>query len=79
MRSGSNRALAAAVLALCGLSHVLPLFFAIAGAVVLLLMNLDWRRVRWTVPVLVVAGLLIAFWALPFEFRLPYATNMGYG
>ena len=29
-------------------------------------------------PVLVVGGALIAFWALPFYVRLPYATNMGY-
>jgi phosphomannomutase len=41
-------------------------------------MRFDRRRVQWTLPVLVVGGLLIAFWALPFYVRLPYATNMGY-
>jgi hypothetical protein len=78
MSTGRNRALAAVVLALCGLSHILPLFFAIGGAGVLFVMSLDFRRLRWSIPVLGTGGLLIAFWALPFEYRLPYATNMGY-
>jgi hypothetical protein len=79
MKTGRNRALAAVVLALCGLSHILPLFFALVGAGVWFLMTGDWRRLRWSLPVLVTGGLLIAFWALPYEYRLPYATNMGYG
>jgi phosphomannomutase len=82
MQDGKHRASAAVVLAGCGLSHILPLFFALAGAVVMLAMNLvvtrDLRRLRWAVPAVVTGGLLIAFWALPFYFRLPYATNMGY-
>ena len=41
-------------------------------------MRLDRRRLQWVLPVLVVGGALIAFWALPFYLRLPYATNMGY-
>jgi hypothetical protein len=77
--SGRNRALAAVLLACCGMSHILPLFFALTGAVVLTLMRLRWRAWMFTVPVVVVGGLLISFWALPFEYRLPYATNMGYG
>jgi hypothetical protein len=77
--TGRNRAIAAVVLACCGMSHILPLFFAIGGAAVLTAMRLRLRAVRWTLPVLVVGGLLISFWALPFEYRLPYATNMGYG
>jgi phosphomannomutase len=79
---GRHRASASVVLACCGLSHILPLFFAIGGAVVLMVMSIvstgDWRRLRWGIPVLVTGGLLIAFWALPFVWRLPYATNMGY-
>jgi hypothetical protein len=80
MSTGRNRALAAVVLALCGLSHILPLFFAIGGGVVLWVMTFDLKRlVRWSLPVGLTGGLLIAFWALPYEYRLPYATNMGYG
>jgi hypothetical protein len=77
--TGRNRALAAVLLACCGMSHILPLFFAGGGAVVLTVMRTRWRAWMWTIPVLVVGGLLISFWALPFEYRLPYATNMGYG
>ncbi len=61
-----------------GICHILPLFFAIGGAIVLTLMRFDRRRLQWTLPVLVVGAALIAFWALPFYVRLPYATNMGY-
>jgi hypothetical protein len=77
--TGRNRALAAVILACCGMSHILPLFFAVGGAVVLTVMRLRLRAWMFTIPVLVVGGLLISFWALPFEYRLPYATNMGYG
>ena len=75
---GRRRALAAVLLAAVGVCHILTLFFAIGGAIVLTLMRLDRRRLQWVLPVLVVAGALIAFWALPFYLRLPYATNMGY-
>ncbi len=83
LEDGRHRASASVVLALCGLSHVLPLFFALVGGAVLVIMSIvttgDWRRLRWGVPVFVTAGLLISFWAVPFVWRLPYATNMGYG
>jgi phosphomannomutase len=79
---GKHRALAAVVLACCGLCHILPLFFAIAGALVLMVMKavrtIDKRWLRWGLPTLITGGALIAFWALPFYWRLPYATNMGY-
>jgi hypothetical protein len=79
LQSGRSRVLAAVLLACCGMSHILPLFFAIGGAVVLTLMRRRLGAWLYTIPVLVVGGLLISFWALPFEYRLPYATNMGYG
>lgn len=83
LQNGKHRALASVVLACAGLSHILPLFFAIVGAIVLMAMSYvsdrDLRRLRWGVPVLATGGALIAFWALPFWYRLPYSTNMGYG
>ena len=83
LETGRHRASASVILACTGFSHILPLFFAIGGAIVLMAMSLattfDWRRLLWGVPVLVTAGALISFWALPFYWRLPYATNMGYG
>ena len=76
--TGRYRAWAAVALAVAGLSHLLPTIFAVIGAVVLTLMRRRWDRLRWTVPTMVVSGLLVAFWALPFVVRLPYATDMGY-
>ncbi|MBV9661158.1 MAG: phosphomannomutase/phosphoglucomutase [Acidimicrobiales bacterium] len=82
LQTGKHRVPAAITLACCGFSHILPLIFAVAGAVVLVIMSLaehrDRRRLRWAFPVLLTGGALIAFWALPFWLRLPYATNMGY-
>jgi hypothetical protein len=76
--TGKYRAWAAIVLAVAAMCHVLPTFFAIVGAIVLTLMRRGWERWRWTAPALVVSGLVVAFWALPFVIRLPYATDMGY-
>jgi hypothetical protein len=36
------------------------------------------KRWKWTAPVLAVSAFLAALWTLPFLFRLPYATDMGY-
>jgi hypothetical protein len=66
------------------LAHLVGLLawdVALALAVLTLIspaLHFDRRRWQWTVPVLVVAGCLAAFWALPFVARLPYATDMGY-
>jgi hypothetical protein len=78
LRTGRGRALAAVVLACCALCHILPLFFAIGGSLLMWVLAPSRRRLRFLVPVLVVAGLVVAVWALPFEYRLPYATDMGY-
>jgi len=58
-----------------------PWALPLALAVLTLLapaLHIEGHRWRWTIPVFVVAGCLAAFWALPFAFRLPYATDMGY-
>ncbi len=78
METGRYRAWAALALTVTGLCHLLPTIFAVVGALVLTLMYWDRRRWRWTLPVLTAAACLAAFWSLPFLFRLPYATDMGY-
>jgi hypothetical protein len=78
LRTGKGKALCALVLVCCALSHILPLFFVIVGAGVMVFMDFSWTRLRAALAVGVVAGLLIAFWALPYVELLPYATNMGY-
>ncbi len=78
LQNGKHRALAAVLLAVTGLCHMIPTFFVVAGAAVLVLTWLDWRRVRWSIPIFVVGGLLAAFWSIPFLFRLPYTNDMGW-
>lgn len=79
MRTGRGRALAAVVLAACALSHVVPAFFAVVGAIVVLVVSgPTWRRVWWMVSVGVVGGALVAFWAVPFLADLAYTTTMGW-
>ena len=78
LETGRGRALAAALMALTLLSHVVPTFFAIVGAVVLWLMRPSRRRLFNTVLVGVLSGLLTAFWALPFVFRLQLTNDMAY-
>jgi len=78
LETGRHRAIAAVLLAVTGLCHLLPTIFVLIGAIVLYLFRLDGRRLRWIFPVLATGGLLASFWILPFYFRLPYATDMGY-
>ncbi|MDQ4134505.1 MAG: 6-pyruvoyl-tetrahydropterin synthase-related protein [Actinomycetota bacterium] len=76
--TGRHRALAAVLLAMTGLSHLLPTLFAVSGAVVLLLLRPGRARLKWIAAVLGVGALLAAFWSLPFLARLPYANDMGW-
>jgi hypothetical protein len=78
LRTGRHRALAAVLLALTLMSHVVPTFFAVAGALVLWALRPGVRRLAHTVVVGGLAGLLAAFWALPFVVRLPLTNDMGY-
>ena len=76
--TGRHRALAGVVLALTGLTHLLPTIFAVVGACVLYLLRPGRRRLGFVAAVLGVGALLAAFWSVPFAFRLPYANNMGW-
>src|SRR5687768_3014072 len=76
--TGRNRALAAGLLALTGVTHVIPVFFALAGAALLTVMHFDLRRLRVAAPVAGVSALLAAFWVVPFLWRIPYTNDMGW-
>ncbi|HZT65577.1 MAG TPA: hypothetical protein VFA11_07290 [Acidimicrobiales bacterium] len=78
IRTGRHAGLAAFLLAVTGLCHMLPAVFVIAGCVVIALMNPGVRRWAWMAKVAVVSGLLVGFWAIPFLLRLPYTTDMGW-
>ena len=80
LRTGQHRALAAVLLALTGLCHLIPAFFALAGTVVIALL----RR-----PAIAharsgsracsrSAGLISAFWVLPFWWQRDYVNDMGW-
>ena len=76
--TGRHQALAAVLLTCTGLCHILPTMFALVGAVVILLLRPGLARLKFTVTVLGVGGLMAMFWVLPFYFRLPYTNNMGW-
>ena len=76
--TGRHRALAGVLLALTLMSHVVPTFFAVVGALVLMALQPSIRRLGNTVIVGVLGGLLTAFWALPFIVRLPFTNDMAY-
>ena len=76
--TGKHRALAAGLLALTALCHVIPTFFAIAGSVVMLIFRLDRRRLWWLLSAGLVAGMVAAFWVMPFLMRIAYTNDMGW-
>ena len=79
LRSGRHRALAAMLLALCGLCHLIPAFFALAGTVVIALLRRPARRTLvWLASVLPVGGLVSAFWVGPFFWQRAYVNDMGW-
>lgn len=76
--TGRHRALAGVLLALTGLSHLLPTIFAVIGAGLLYLLKPGRKRLGFLGGILGAGALLGAFWSVPFLFRLPYANNMGW-
>jgi hypothetical protein len=79
LRTGRHRALAAVLLALTGLSHLIPAFYALAGtAVIAVLRRPALSTVRWLGAVLPVAGLTSAFWVVPFFWQRAYVNDMGW-
>ncbi len=83
MEDGRHRALAAVLLALTGLCHLIPFLFAVAGAVVWLLVSLVrrpglLRRTWWVLSAGVVGVALTAWWLLPFFLRRAYMNDMGW-
>jgi hypothetical protein len=79
MRTGRYRTLAAVILALCILCHLLTAFFALAGALVIfVLAGPTWKRLWWMVSSLGIGLLLISWWLVPFVLDRAYSTSMGW-
>src|SRR5690606_24390689 len=78
LRTGRYRALSDALFALAGLCHLIPAFFVLACTAALLLVHPDKQRFRWLATMVPVAGLLTAWWVVPFWWRRDYVNDMGW-
>ena len=76
--TGRHRALAAVVLALCALCHIIPAIFALVAGALALVLRADRSRLRWAVGVGLVGALLTSFWTVPFVARRAYLNDMGW-
>ena len=83
LETGRHRVLAAVLLAITGLCHVLPFLFAVVGAVVWLVVSVGYRsgwlrRMWWLVCSGVVGVALMSWWILPFALRTSVMNDMGW-
>ncbi len=78
LRTGKHRALAAALFAMAGLCHLIPAFFVLGCTGALFLVHPDRARFKWLATMVPVAGLLTAFWVVPFWWRSDYVNDMGW-
>ena len=82
LRTGRRRSLAAVVLALTGLSHIVPTIFALAFTVAATVVELRRKEIRRQLTDVVIVGsvgaLLAGFWLIPFARNLPYSNSMDY-
>ncbi len=77
--TGRHRGLAAALLALAGLTHLFAAFFALVFTAALFLVRPGVRQLLWTAVVGAMAFLLSAFWVLPFFWNRSLLNDMGWG
>src|SRR3954454_11627448 len=77
-RTGRYRWLAAVLLALTALCHVIVAIFVFIAALAALVVWPGWARVKWLAVALPVGGLLSAFWTFPFVARSAYVNDMGW-
>ena len=76
--TGRGRGWAALVFALAGLCHIFPAVFAAAIVGFYFLLRAGRTQITSLLTVLPVAGLLGAFWALPFVAKSTYLNDMGW-
>ena len=78
LRTGRHRGLAAGLLALVGLCHLLPFFFALLSTGVLFVVRPSLGRTKMVAVIGVVAAALAAFWMLPFYWYRSFTIDMGF-
>jgi len=79
MRTGKYRVIGAALVALAGLTHLFAGIFAAVVAASLFVLRVGKREVSWVLVAGPLAGLLAAFWVLPFAWNTKYLNDMGWG
>jgi len=77
-RTGKYRWLAAVLLALTALCHVIVGIFVVIAAFAALAVWPGWARAKWLAAALPVGGFLSAFWTFPFVARSAYVNDMGW-
>jgi hypothetical protein len=78
VETGRDRAWAALLLALTGLCHLLVAFFALVATGVAFLLRPGRATLRWLAGMGALAGLLAAFWVLPFWWRSDHLNDMSW-
>lgn len=76
LQTGRYRVLAGVLLALVGLTHLIPAMFALAATGVAFIMRPGCRNVRWLATAGTLGATLAAFWLLPFWWRRNYFHNI---
>ncbi|MCY3925244.1 MAG: 6-pyruvoyl-tetrahydropterin synthase-related protein, partial [bacterium] len=76
LRTGRHRVLAGVLLALVGLTHLIPAIFATAATGVALAMQPGRRPLRWVAATGALGAGFAAFWLLPFWWRRAYYHNI---
>ena len=78
LETGRHRAKAAIFMALAVLSHGIVAIYVAVGLIIMGLLWLDRRRLRWFVVTVGTGSLLAAFWIVPFLLNHAYMTDMKY-
>lgn len=78
LETGRHRALAAVLLALCVLCHLIPATFALGGTFVWFLLRPGRAQLKWILTMAPVGALIASFWVLPFYLRSAYLNDMGW-
>lgn len=78
LETQKGRTWAALTLALVGLCHLLVALFAVTATAVALVVYPGWKRLRWVITTGALAGLLSAFWVLPFWWQRNHLNDMAW-
>ncbi len=78
LETGRHRALAAGLLGLCVLCHLIPAIFALVGTLIWLLLRPGRPQLVWAATMAPVGALVASFWVLPFFLRRAYLNDMGW-